>query len=370
MENNGIKRFISCHIPVYLCNFRCSYCYVGQHQGAFKHGIKPLIQKPEDISAFFSVERTGGICYFNLCGAGETLLHPQIVDLVSCLTKEGHFCDIITNGTPTEKIDSLISELDTQQKERLFIKFSFHYEQLLQKALLNRFIDNVKRIEAAHISYTIEITPDDDLIPYIDEIKALLLNHFGAFPHITVTRNEASKEIKLLTSLSKEEYKGVWETFDSQLFDFKYSIFGNKRSEFCYAGEWSLYVNLLTGVYQQCYGGDVLGNIKNIREPIRFRAIGRCRQPHCWNGHAFLALGDIPELCAPLYSEERDRITSEGHHWLQSRVRLFFGTRLQNSNSSFSDSKKKYILMCNYIFWLPRHIKIIANYIMKRIKEE
>lgn len=53
--NKGIKRFITCHVPVYACNFRCSYCYVGQHQNAYQDGIKQFISEPEAISRFFSV---------------------------------------------------------------------------------------------------------------------------------------------------------------------------------------------------------------------------------------------------------------------------------------------------------------------------
>ena len=38
-------------------------------------------------------------------------------------------------------------------------------------------------------------------------------------------------------------------------------------------------------------------------KPIRFEAIGcKCTQPHCYNGHAFLTLGDIPELNTPTYA--------------------------------------------------------------------
>ena len=129
----GIKRFITFHIPVYSCNFNCSYCYVGHNHKIYTKAIDSFIITPKEIADFFSVERTGGYCYFNLCGLGETLFHPQLTDLVSCLTIQGHFCDIITNGILTNKLECLISTLNDFQKKHLFIKFSFHYLELSPK---------------------------------------------------------------------------------------------------------------------------------------------------------------------------------------------------------------------------------------------
>lgn len=338
----GIKRFITLRIPVYACNFRCSYCYVGQHQGAYKKGIIPFIKSPEYIAKFFLKERLGGKCYFNCCADGETTLHPQLVELVSRLTGEGHFVDIITNGSQTEKLKVLCSQLDNFQKENLFIKFSFHYLELKRRNLLEEYVSNVNLIKNSGISYTVEITPHDELIPYIDEIKEFSLKNFGALPHITVARNEATNKIELLTKLSRDKYIKTWSVFDSALFDFKISIFGKKRKEFCYAGLWSLNVNLHTGFYSQCYIGDRLGNICDISKPINFRPICRCRQPHCFNGHAFLAFGLCPDLETTSYMAERNRKRmGGGGEFLTSPVKEFFKTKLKDSNS-FSKKKAAY----------------------------
>lgn len=252
---NKIKRFIQFRIPVYACNFRCSYCYVGLHQDAYKNGIRTLRYTPEYIAKFFSLERCGGVCYFNLCADGETTLYPDLIPVVNALTKEGHFIDIITNGTISNRFNELLATLNDSQKSRVFIKFSFHYLELKKRNLMGDFISNVNKIKAAKIAYTIEITPHDELIPYIDELKEFSLKNFGALPHITVARNEATKGIELLTKYSREEYKKIWSVFDSELFNFKLSIFNIKRNEFCYAGLWSLCVNAENGNYSQCYSG-------------------------------------------------------------------------------------------------------------------
>ena len=337
-----MSKFVTCYIPVHACNFRCQYCYLSHHIGvnAYGGGIKPFAAAPNDIVSYFSKDRMGGSCYFNLCAPGETMMHPELISFVDALTKEGHYADIVTNGTLSNKFDELIATLDKEQRDHLFIKFSFHYLQLLDRNMMQTFLDDVSKVKNAGISYTIEITPHDELIPYIDELKTFSIKHFGALPHVTVARNEGTKDIALLTKYNRDEYYKIWSSFNSELFNFKFSIFNVKRNEFCYAGLWSLAVDFETGIYRQCYGGDELGNFNDGANKVKFRPIGRCRQPHCFNGHAFLAAGDIPELNAPTYIEERDRITKDGSHWFSENERRFYSTKLSESNEELNNNRK------------------------------
>ena len=346
--SDSIKRFITCHIPVFICNFKCHYCYISQLKVDHSQGIKPFYANPKQIANDLSVERLGGICYFNLCADGETLMHPDIVNLVYSLTKAGHYSDIITNGILTEKLLDIIKQLNDEQKSRLFIKFSFHWLELQRLNLMQKFVDNVNIIKNAKISYSIEITPSDELIPYIDEIKSFSLKEFGALPHITVARNEATEDIELLSKYSKEDYKKIWQVFDSPLFNFKISLFNERRKEFCYAGVQSLEINLKTGDYYQCYRGDKLGNLIDYKKPIKFRAIGKCRLPHCFNGHAFLAFGNIRELNTPTYADERNRECINGDNWLQPQVMNFFQTKTSDFDKDFSFAKKALIYIHNF----------------------
>lgn len=336
--NTGIKRFITCHVPVSACNFQCHYCYISQLKLNDKK-IIPFCMPAKELAKKLSPERLGGYCYFNLCGNGETTLHPELCDFVSELTAQGHFVDIITNGTITQKFEELIDRLTPEQQNHFFVKFSFHYLELMRTNKMQSFIDNVNRIRKSEISYSIEITPNDELVPYIEDIKELSIREFGALPHFTVARNEATKDIILLTKYTREEYKNIWSQFNSDLFDFKFSIFNQKRTEFCYAGDWSLEIDLASGIYKQCYCGEVLGNLKN-NAPIHFKAIGKCLEPHCFNGHAFLAFGDIPELKTPTYCMERDRVMDNGEHWLKEECQEFFSSKLKDNNSEYSTGEK------------------------------
>lgn len=356
-----IKRFIDCYIPTETCNFRCHYCYVTQHR-KFNNKIAKFNYDPSYIRKALSRKRLGGICLFNLCAGGETLLSEDVVKITKELLEEGHYVMIVTNGSLTKRFQE-ISEFGKEQLSRLFFKFSFHYMELKRLNLLNTFFKNVELMEKAGASYTLEITPTDELEPYINEIKEVCMEKNGALPHITIGRKD-SEDIPVLTEHNFEDYKKIWKTFDSKLFDFKSEIFGKKRKEFCYAGDWSVYLNLITGDMRQCYCGKVIDNIyKNPEQPIKFCAIGNnCTMPHCYNGHAFLALGDIPELETPKYSELRNRKKKNGDEWLKDEMKSFMSNKLNESNEEYSNLKKTKINLRN------KPIKVLKSIKRKLVK--
>lgn len=356
-----IKRFIDCYIPTETCNFRCHYCYVTQHR-KFNNKIAKFNYDPSYIRKALSRKRLGGICLFNLCAGGETLLSEDVVKITKELLEEGHYVMIVTNGSLTKRFQE-ISEFGKEKLSRLFFKFSFHYMELKRLNLLNTFFKNVELMEKAGASYTLEITPTDELEPYINEIKEVCMEKNGALPHITIGGKD-SEDIPVLTEHNFEDYKKIWKTFDSKLFDFKSEIFGKKRKEFCYAGDWSVYLNLITGDMRQCYCGKVIDNIyKNPEQPIKFCAIGNnCTMPHCYNGHAFLALGDIPELETPKYSELRNRKKKNGDEWLKDKMKLFMSNKLNESNEEYSNLKKTKINLRN------KPIKVLKSIKRKLVK--
>lgn len=145
-----------------------------------------------------------------------------------------------------------------------------------------------------------------------------------------------------LTSMSRKEYESVWRKFDSTMFDFKLDIFQKKIDNFCYAGVWTLYVDLGTGASKPCYGQLSNQNIfNNPEQPIIFNPVGKhCRQPYCYNGHAFLTLGVIPELETPTYADIRNRVCEDGREWLSKEVKDAFSQKLADNNEVWDEEKK------------------------------
>lgn len=341
MENKDtIKCFIDCYIPTETCNLRCHYCYITQKR-KFNAKLASFSHVPAEIRKALSKERWGGSCLINFCAGGETLLSDEVLPIVKELLLEGHYIMIVTNGTVTKRFDEM-AQWPSGLLSHLFFKFSYHFLELKRLGWIEIFFENVLKMKEAGASFTVEITPTDELIPYIEDVKSTCMQYVGALCHVTVARDERTQGIDVMTAYSWEEYKTIWSQFESTLFDFKAEIFSQKRNEFCYAGEWSYFLDLDSGNLVQCYCGEGVGNIyNNIDEPIQKKPIGySCEFPHCYNGHAFLALGDIPCLSSPTFAEERNRICVDGSEWLQPEMKAYMSTKLFESNEQYNTFQK------------------------------
>lgn len=332
-----IKRLVNLHVPVTTCTLRCHYCYITHHR-LFDGPLPELKYTPEEIRKALSKERLGGTCLMAFCGGGETLLPPKMVSYTKALLEEGHYVQIVTNGTMTKRFDE-IAAFPAELLKRLFFKFSYHYMELKSKNLLDIFFANVNKMHKAGASFTLEATPSDEMIPYIDEVKEAAIKNTGAVCHVTIGRDErVAGELPILTNLDVEDYKKTWSIFDSSFFDYKWSIFGEKRKEFCYAGAWSIYVNVGTGIMTQCYCSHYTQDIfRDTDKPIRFLPIGNnCTLEHCYNGHSFLSFGTIPELKAPTHTELRNRVCADGSEWLYPEMKYFMASKLYDTNKEYS----------------------------------
>lgn len=336
-----IKRLLAINVPIKNCNLRCEYCYISALDQVEK-GPAIFKYSPERVGKCLSKERLGGTCVINLTGGGETLIPPEMPQYIYELLKQGHFLEVVTNGTLTERFNC-IAAFNSDLLKHLEFKFSFHYNELLRLGKLSTFFSNVKMMRDAGCSFTIELMPYDKLIEHIDDIIAICKKELGAVCQLTVGRNDLTEKKDILTSLSKEEYIKTWGVFNSTMFDFKLDILQRKIEEFCYAGEWSLYIDLGTGATKQCYGQLCTQNIfENPDAPIDFRPVGyHCRQPYCYNGHAFLTMGVVPEFKSPTYADIRNRYTDSGDRWLSDEVFEAFSAKLCDSNRTWTDEEKK-----------------------------
>lgn len=338
-----LKRYIECYIATETCNLRCHYCYITQKR-KFNNKLVQFEHSPTEIRKALSVKRLGGVCLLNLCAGRETLLAVDLLPIVKELLLEGHYIMIVTNGTLSNRFNE-ISAFPIKLLKQLVFKLSFHYLELVRVNKLDIFFENIEKIKKMGSSFTVEITPSDELIPYIEEIKKVCMDKLGTLCHITIARDDRTSGIEVLSDYSFEQYTNIWSVFESELFSFKSTIFYKKRKEFCYAGDWSLYLNLSTGKLTQCYWGKELDNIYiNSDVALKLRATGKhCSLPHCYNGHAFLTLGVIPELDTPTYVQVRDRTSQMGENWLQPEMRTFMNQKLSDNNEKYSSSEKKLV---------------------------
>lgn len=328
------KRFINCYVPTQSCNFKCSYCYIGQKK-EFDNRLYKTVRPINVIKAATTTERLGGVCIFNLCAGGETLLSLDIIPIIRLLLENGHNVSVVTNGTITKAIEKLL-EFPKELLSFLYIKFSYHHLELNRLNLKRTFFDNVHKVQQAGVSFSIDITPHDELIPFIPEIIEIFDYEMnGAQPHISVARDTTTNELKLLSAMDKEEYQKTWGIFNSAKFDYKISEFLHYHSEYCCAGNLSFSLEIETGNCRICDGApdskcmDFYNLYNDPKEEIPFKDIGaNCPTAHCYNCHALLTLGTIPEIKAPTYAEMLDRVDRDGNHWLTERLQSFYSCRL------------------------------------------
>lgn len=345
-----VKRFVDIFVPVKVCNLKCSYCYISQYNGKFNNdkGYKINFDySPEYVKKALTVERLGGLTHFNLCGAGETLLPVNLIDYVKAILENGHSVMIVTNGVLTERIKGYCA-LPSNLKSRLGFKFSFHYLELKRLNLLDQFFNNIKMVKEAGCSFSLELTATDEYEPHIEDIKKICLEKVGALCHLSVPRNEPEKGIPLLSKHTKEEFYEIWKSFDSAMFENKMKYWQQERKEFCYAGLYTGLLVLQDGTFRGCYKqlNHEYNIFKDLSKPVIWCPVGKCAIEHCFNGHSFLAFGDIPNLDFCTYEEIRDRIDEDGNHWLTEEMREHLSSKLNIENGELNKKEKlKYALL-------------------------
>lgn len=352
MKKNKINKLILLFIPSNICNLKCEYCFVSQVHDwerkdiGFKYSVEHIIKA-------LSQKRLGGECFINLTSQGETLLYKDIVKLTYGLLEEGHSVEIITNCLISNRLNELLS-LPESLLKNLFFKCSYHYNQIKNKTLEKIYWDNINKIKNSPCSFTVELMPHDEIIDEIPKICESCKKNVGALCHATVGRDDTDINKGLLTSLPKEEYTKTWSVLKSPMFDLKMDLYGQKRKEFCYAGAWSLLVDISSGEASQCYGRPNTQNIfKNLKKPIKFRPVGHsCKQPFCFNGHAHIAWGIIPEYKSPTYFEVRNRKCSDGTNWVKGGCEELFKQKLIDNNKEYTKKQKVYNTITNpfYLF--------------------
>lgn len=340
---DSVKKLIMLHVPTSICNFRCHYCYLAQRAVSYQGKQAQMQYSPEHVARALSKKRMGGTCFINACAEGETLLTKNIDQYFKAIVLEGHYLEIVTNMTITPMIDKILA-WGPELLSHVEFKCSFHYLELKKRNLLEVFANNVARAWNAGASCTIEITPSDELIPYINEVKDFSLCHFGALPHLTIARDDRTKDIKKLTELTDEEYIKTWKVFNSEFWEYKNHIYGVKQNQFCYAGLWSVTVDIATGIARRCYFSK-FGNIFEDPDiPLDLSPIGKCPIAHCYNGHAFLTYGLVPHSTDIRYGDIRNRVRQNGSEWLHPELKAFFNTKLTDSNIEWTNRQKKTFL--------------------------
>ncbi|MDO5559250.1 MAG: radical SAM protein [Oscillospiraceae bacterium] len=334
-----IKKFFECLIPVSVCNLECDYCYIIQRHGNMQK-VPQLKYSPEHIGQSLTQKRLGGVCYFSLCGAGETFVPDYLTDIVFQLLKNGHYVNVTTNGTLTKKIQKL-GTLPPEYCSRLHISFSLHFLELKKRSLLDTFFANIEFVRSLGCSVLVQLNVYDGYLEHLEEIRNLCISRTGAPPQLVATRKETSlnSRIDLMTSLSHDDYLNSGSSFDSPLFDYTVHNINKRQRGFCYAGDWSYVLNMQTGIMKRCYASCLYQNIfSDPDKPLMSLAVGRhCASLYCLNASHFLTLGTIADDASPSYAQLRNRPEAS---WYSDDMDSFLNTKLCEQNKQYSLPKR------------------------------
>ena len=364
-----MKKLVFLNVPLSICNLRCHYCYIAQRKECYQ-GIQPEMKySPEHVARALSLERLGGVAFVNICAQGETMCLKDLDRYLEALLNEGHYVELVTNMTVTPMLDKIL-QLDRELLSHLEFKCSFHFLELESNGWLQLFADNVKKAWDAGASATIELVPNDELIPRIEDVKNFSLKNFGALPHVTIARNDGESAIGYLTKLSMEEYDNIWGEFDSSFWKYKKTIFGVRQKEFCYAGLWTMYVDLATGMYKQCLRSRAITDIfANPEKELPQLPVCSCHLAHCYNGHALLTMGAIPDATEVCYGDIRNRVREDGTEWLSPDLKDFFNEKLKNDNYCLNSTEKIMYRLKTFPLTLERKL-MVKLWVLKKMKKQ
>lgn len=106
------------------CNYRCSFCLAhSQFTKSTKNIHLGSFMSFKDIKRIVEQAYMFGTENIYLCGEGETLLHPQILDIISFIGKHDFRIEIMTNAS-ISKIVSQILQLPTSFKLSFLLNLS------------------------------------------------------------------------------------------------------------------------------------------------------------------------------------------------------------------------------------------------------
>jgi hypothetical protein len=342
------SRFINAYIPMNRCNLRCGYCYIGQTTGYGNSREEKFLYSLDHMREALSQERMGGICMFNCCADGETMLWKPLPDFIETVLKLGHYATIVTNNTLTEPLREIL-KLPGELRDRLFFKCSLQYLECKRLNLLDAFFRNIDLIKRSGTSFTVELTANDESVPHIAEIKEICAKRLGALCHIIESRYQADFNDPRLTKLPLCKHLEAWGGFASPLFDYQQEGWGEHIDGFCCAGDYRISLNLSNGEVYQCDRMKQLPNLfENAEHFVRyhFAAVGaNCPLAHCYARHYQSCLCDCfaETPPPPTYAEERDRVCTDGSHWLTPTIREVFSHRLSEFHAPYTEDKKYYI---------------------------
>lgn len=303
MKVDRINKTIAVSVPGNACNFRCEYCYVSHSENNKKIEAPIYNYSVEHMIYAFRPERIGGICEIVLCGSAETLLSNEAIELAKGLMRYGHIVTIVSNASLSKQIDKLL-DIEPIYRKNLIFKASFHYDELLNRGLIDTYFQNLHRIVDSGASVFPTVILSKRNIDRIEEISKLFYEEFDEAPYSTPCfdvddDDDLRFRLKLAPEIDAETKKKICKFLPSKVFEetLRFTKI-DPHNHFCYAGKWGYIVDMSNGNVDRCIenstGMNFFENIDQVFEienPVAYS----CGIHSCFCHYNYFALGLMPD---------------------------------------------------------------------------
>ena len=289
------SRFIAVKLPCYRCNLNCQYCYAPERRSKIKS--EALFAPITDITSALHPKNMGGRCVINLFCDAEPFCSDYTNQLICGLLNSGHMVIISTNMTCTRQIRMLIGACAQKTRHLLFMA-SLHYNEILRLGLDEEFFDNLRFVRVNGASWQMRMCFAPEYVSKMDEIKRRCLREVGQIPIFSRYRASCECERTSIMPILDSYMPDVGEP----LYWLQKKLVDVKRTEFCWAGRYSMVLDLSNGSIRKCIAQPIEGNLFSYSCGGDIEPVGKsCQSQWCSCGSQFLSWGLIPELQAQSY---------------------------------------------------------------------
>lgn len=253
-----VSRAITVYVNGNTCNLQCPYCYVkNSHPNENPEPMRLNYPLDQMIRAF-NPERLGGIAEVTVIGSAETLLAKEVVPFVHGLLHYGHIVAVVSNATLSTRIDELL-DCPKEDLKNLILKASFHYEELKKRELLSVYFQNIKKTIFSGASAFPFVVISPEYSKHLKEIGELITANLGIKAHCSPCNSINNEfDLRFHSEFDPQPTEELMQTidcyFDTRLYRecVRYKEV-DVQNTFCYAGRWSLGIDMATGVTYKCH---------------------------------------------------------------------------------------------------------------------
>ncbi|MFH1074748.1 MAG: radical SAM protein [Candidatus Firestonebacteria bacterium] len=264
------------------CNYRCKFCIPhGPYDNKARESVYTRDSVPfKELKNIFAQAYTLGVECINICGDGEPLLHPRIIDILLHLKTYDFRVIVFTNASISEAVKRIV-QLPAFNLS-FMVNFSavgpqqYSYIHGQPATRFNKVLENIRALNKAFpvtLNYLIFEDTEHDLRVYLQlshslGVKKIILK-FPNLYNFEQKKMLLSREavVRFLSKFKKMEQVareyGISLDYQRYLLNLCFQSCGKKKVKKCYQGWLFGHVKVNGNLYFCCSENKPLGRLRN-----------------------------------------------------------------------------------------------------------